>query len=199
MNKKTLQVIFGFLLALILVAGGAFLAGRLGLFVPDRDVPPEPVESTVYREVILYFADPGVAFLIPENREIPDCDEDEACVRQVVEALIQGPSDEAVPVISPQVEVRKVIIDGDTATIDFSRELVSLHPGGSISELLTVYGVTNTVAVNFPHLRQVRFLVEGAAVETLRGHIGLHGPVPADFRYARPPVDSGEDGAGASG
>ena len=199
MNKKTLQIIFGFLLALILVAGGAFLAGRLGLFAPEEAPRSEPEQPLVYREVILYFADPGVGFLVPENREIPDCDEDEACVRQVVEALIQGPSGETVPVISPQLEIRKVIIDGDTATIDFSRELVSLHPGGSISELLTVYGVTNTVAVNFPHLRQVRFLIEGEAVETLRGHIGLHGPVPADFRYARPPIGSGEDGNGASG
>lgn len=195
MNKQTLQIIFSFLLALILVAGGAFLAGRLGLFAPEPSPPPEPL---VYREVILYFADPAVGFLIPETRELADCDEDTACVKQVVESLIQGPSGDAVPVLSPEVKVRRVIIDGETATIDFSRELVSRHPGGSISELLTVYGVTNTVAVNFPHLRQVRFLIEGEAVETLRGHVGLHGPIPADFRYTRPPQRSEGQGAGAS-
>ncbi len=194
MNRKTLQIVLGFLVALLLVAGGAYLAGNLRWFAPEApSVPPESAEPDVYREIILYFADPGVGFLVPENREVPDCEEDAACVKEVVEALIQGPSGGAVPVVSPQVEVRGVIVDDETATIDFSRDFISRHPGGSISELLTIYGVVNTVAVNFPHLRQVRFLVEGEAVETLRGHIGLHGPVPADFRYARPPQGGEEE------
>jgi hypothetical protein len=64
--------------------------------------------------------------------------------------------------------------------------------------LLTVYGVANTLAVNFPHLRQVRFLVAGQDVETLRGHVDLRAPVPADFRYGRPPLRSGDDERGLS-
>ncbi len=64
--------------------------------------------------------------------------------------------------------------------------MAAAHPGGSISELFTVYGLANTLAVNFPHVRQVRILIEGEAVESLKGHVGLRDAVKADFRYSRP-------------
>jgi hypothetical protein len=47
--------------------------------------------------------------------------------------------------------------------------------------LLTVYALADTVAVNFPHLRQLRILIEGGAVETLKGHVDLRQPLAPDF------------------
>jgi len=54
--------------------------------------------------------------------------------------------------------------------------------------LLTVYALANTVAVNFPHLRQLRILVEGAAVETLKGHVDLRQPLVPDFSLVLTPA-----------
>jgi hypothetical protein len=56
---------------------------------------------------------------------------------------------------------------------------------------LTAYGLANTLVVNFPHIRQVRLLVEGRPLETLKGHVDLREPLPADFSLARP-VAAGE-------
>jgi hypothetical protein len=81
-------------------------------------------------------------------------------------------------------------VDGGTAVIDFSRDLVSSHPGGSSSELLTVYGLANSLAANFPHIRQVRILVDGEPVESLKGHVDLSRPVQADFSFSRLPDDA---------
>jgi hypothetical protein len=40
-------------------------------------------------------------------------------------------------------------------------------------ELLAVYALVNTVAQNFPEVRQVRVLVDGREAQTLAGHIDL--------------------------
>jgi hypothetical protein len=77
---------------------------------------------------------------------------------------------------------------------DFSRELASHHPGGSLTELMTVYALADTMAANFPHLRQLTILLEGKAVETLKGHLALGQPIVADFQYSRPPAQPIADG-----
>jgi len=59
------------------------------------------------------------------------------------------------------------------------------HPGGSASELLTVYALANTIAANFPDYNQVRIWIEGQAQETLKGHLDLTRPIAADFGYCR--------------
>jgi hypothetical protein len=41
-------------------------------------------------------------------------------------------------------------------------------------ELLAVYALVNTVAQNFPEVRQVRVLVDGREAQTLAGHIDLY-------------------------
>ncbi len=193
-RKRILTVVAGTLAALALIAAVAYWAGKSGVFAPaPPPVEPLPQEPAVMREVILYFADPLAQYLFPENREIPDCPDNAACVRQVIAALIAGPAaHNLVPVIPPQASVLAVAIAGDTVTVDFSRDLMTRHPGGSISELLTVYGLADTLAVNFPHLRQVRILIAGESVESLRGHVDLRGPIAADFRYTRPPLRPGE-------
>ena len=63
-------------------------------------------------------------------------------------------------------------------------------PGGSLPELLTIYGLADTIAENFPHLRQVRILVEGEPVATLKGHVDLREAVKADFSFTHPPEGS---------
>ena len=77
-----------------------------------------------------------------------------------------------------------------TASLDFSKGLLADHPGGSMPELLTVYGLADTLAENFPYVRQVRILVDGKPVPSIKGHVDLRRPVQADFNYTRPPQGS---------
>lgn len=171
----------------ILLAFGALAVRKFLLSRPPVTPPPAAVQEAPkqLRDVVLYFSAPDGSRLVTEGREI-ECLDELGCVRETVQALVDGPVGDLVPVIPSPAVVRDVRVADGTASVDFSRELVADHPGGSLSELFTVYGLANTLASNYPGIRQVRILVEGEPVETLKGHVALKEPVPADFSYARP-------------
>ncbi|WP_432822066.1 GerMN domain-containing protein [Trichloromonas sp.] len=176
----------------VLLAIGAMVARQYLLapkMAPELSESMEPTRQL--REVLLYFASSEGIGLESEMREIEDCLAEEDCLRATLQALIAGPTGERVAVLSSRVLVQKISVDGATAIVSFSRELVAGHPGGSMSELLTVHALANTLAVNFPHIRQVRILIEGAPVETLKGHVDLRDPIAADFDFGRLPVNKG--------
>ena len=79
----------------------------------------------------------------------------------------------------------------------FSRQLVDLHPGGSLTELLTVYSLANSLNENFPYLRQLQILVDGQIRQTLKGHVRIDQPVYANFSFGQPPELGGEAPAAA--
>jgi len=185
----------------ILLAFGLLVARK---FLSTPSTAPVPTtelsEPAQLRDVVLYFGSPDGSFLVAEGRQIADCLNEEDCLRGTVQALVDGPVTDLVAVIPSHAQIRSVTSSAGAVTADFSRELVSGHPGGSVSELLTIYGLANTLAENFPHLRQVRILVEGAPLETLKGHVDLREPVKADFSFTNPPEGSvQEKPAGAAG
>jgi len=167
-----------FLLLILAVGGGLFLWHSLA----PPALPPAADAQRRTRTVTLYFAIADGTALAAEGREIADCPVDEECLRATVQALLDGPAGNLVPVLPSRAVLRGITVSGSEVQIDFDRALIDNHPGGSWSELLTVYALANTVAVNFPHLRQIRILVEGTAVDTLKGHVDLRQPVNPDFR-----------------
>jgi len=172
---------------LILATFGGLMA-RKYLASPEPEAPavvPQPTAPVATREILLYFATPDGRALAAETREIEDCPDERSCMERVLNALVEGPAGDLVPVLPRQVKLLGLVVEGDLVSADFSRELVAAHPGGSMPELLSVYGLIDTLAVNFPYVRQLRILVAGAPVETLKGHVDLRAPVAADFRLAR--------------
>jgi len=137
--------------------------------------------SHLSREVVLYFASSDGQTLIAETRAIKECQLDEDCLRDTILALISGPESGLVPILPASVVLRGVTVVDSLVNVDFSEELIAAHPGGTQSELLTVYGLADTLTVNFPHLRQVQILVEGSPVSTLKGHVDLRQPIYPDF------------------
>lgn len=136
------------------------------------------------RDVTLYFSSEDGDHLISETRQIL-CGGDEGCIRSVIEALVAGPVQQGLAVLPTKTQILHVGIEEGTAILDFSPEVSSGHPGGSQSELLTVYALANSVAVNFPHLRQIAVQINGQVVDTLKGHVDLRRPLIADFTFAR--------------
>lgn len=183
MKDRLLLIAF----VLILVAFGALFARKyLVRQTPETPaVAPVPAKPVATREIQLYFATPDGRALEAETRDIEDCPDDRSCMERILRELIKGPTGNLAPVLPAQVKVLGLVVEGDLVTADFSRELIDAHPGGSMSELLSVYGLVDTLAVNFPYIRQLRILVEGKPVETIKGHVDLRAPVAADFRWAR--------------
>lgn len=152
------------------------------------EVPTVTVEELPGRSVQLYFTAPEGTFLVPETTDIPGCDEDRDCIRSLLSGLIQG-SEMNLPVLPKETTILNVEVENDLARIDFSRHLVDFHPGGSLTELLSIYSIANSLSENFPYIRQVQVLVEGEVKQTLKGHARIDQPIYADFAFNSPPVD----------
>jgi len=108
--------------------------------------------------------------------------------KQVVGALIEGPIGGSLPILPAGTQIRELyLLDDGTAFVDFPREILG-GPGGSTSELLTVYAIVDSLALNFSEIHRVGILVEGEEVETLSGHLDLRYPLEPDPSFLDPPL-----------
>jgi hypothetical protein len=136
------------------------------------------------RSVTLFFASGG-ARLARESREIDPCDDERVCLKSVLDELLSGPVgdfEEAVPEGSVIISAD---IEGNLATVNFNGTFSEAMVPGSSSEMLAVYAVVNTVAVNFPQVRQVKITVAGNKA-TVLSHLDLSEPLLPDYALEQP-------------
>jgi Sporulation and spore germination len=62
---------------------------------------------------------------------------------------------------------------GLLAVVNLSSGLTQVHPSGIEPETMTLLSLIGTLHANMPEITQVRFLVDGAAQDTLAGHADL--------------------------
>ena len=97
--------------------------------------------------------------------------------RRIVSALIDGPEGPLTPTVPPETRLLALYVTQDgTAYADFDRAITEKHPGGTYSELLTIFSITNTLALNLPEIQAVKILIEGREAKTLAGHIDIRFP-----------------------
>lgn len=141
---------------------------------------PLPTQS-----VVIYF--PGVEWngLVGEEREIFDTGAPGDRAKQILIDLIAGPQGQrASPAVPPGTLLRQVyVLSSGIAYIDFSTDLQLAIGGGSSEELLTIYAIVDSVALNIEEIKRVGILVNGRPVETLNGHVDLRRPLPPDRSY----------------
>jgi spore germination protein GerM len=130
------------------------------------------------RTVTLFFADRESETLLPESRLVAVGKDYAEQVRQVMQALLEGPHGDGVSTISAETRFLNAFYDSETAILylDFSSELVAGHPGGSSAEYYTIAAIIRTVSENFPEVQAVQILVEGLQVGTIAGHIDAYNP-----------------------
>lgn len=184
--KKILLGLSGLLLIGVL-AGYAISWYLQQAQTPAKRIPIVVEEQLPKREVQLYFVDPQGNYLLPETRMIAGCDDDRDCIRGLLEALRSGSQQGLLPVLPPETGILDIQLENDLVRVNFSHQLTDFHPGGSLSELLTVYSLINSLSENFPYLRQLQILIDGQVQQTLKGHVRIDQPVYADFSYSRPP------------
>ncbi|HEX9023354.1 MAG TPA: GerMN domain-containing protein [Geobacteraceae bacterium] len=131
--------------------------------------------------VTLFFASPDGSTLMREGREIDACGDAADCVESVVEELINGPRGELSPTLPDNASVQNVQVNGDLAVVDLGEDTIKGIPGGSHAEMTAVYSIVDSIAVNFPRIKQVKFLFDGKPADTLKGHLDLREPLQPDF------------------
>lgn len=116
----------------------------------------------------LYFPDTDAQKVHLEKRDVLVADSQTA--RAAVEALINGPvTSGLLPSIPAGTRLLNIYIQDGTCYVDFSREFIVNHPGGSAGELMTLASIVNSLT-EFDSIDRVQILVEGKSGETL-GHI----------------------------
>jgi hypothetical protein len=122
----------------------------------------------------LYFADRNNSFLKSELRVMQQPDDPVEFGRAIVEALIKGPQKGLIRTIPVDTELSAIYIDPDKVCyVDLSEAVKKKHPGGTNSELLTIYSVVNSLILNVSEIKRVKILIDGNEAPTLAGHINL--------------------------
>lgn len=134
----------------------------------------------------LFYATPDGEALAGVRREVPLADGTVAQGRQILTAQMAPAPEGYVATIPPGTTVRAfyVTAQGD-AFVDLSADVSSKHPGGSTTELLTVYTIVNAVTANLPAVRRVQILIDGKEADTLAGHVDLRRPLERDASLVR--------------
>lgn len=164
--KRRLLMSGAVVLGICAVLVGAYLWPRSNAVVgPARTVT-----------VFLYFGLPSRETLVTETRVV-ELTGEQVDVGRVVDLLLEGPRDpQHVRVIPQGTRLLDWKLEGEVAVLNFSRELIENHPGGSSAELQTVFSIVNTVT-SIPGIQAVRILIEGEQVESLAGHVDLTEPL----------------------
>jgi len=177
----------------VLLAGCAVLMSMPVPYVwaagSDREKGPMPggtAAPTKTSPIHLYFAGRNSKFLTAEQRVILHTDDPANLAHAIVNALIKGPQKSLVPTIPADTRLRALYIAPDgTCYVDLSQAVRTNHPGGSKSELLTIYSMVNSLVLNVPEIERVQILIDGYEVSTLAGHIDLQLPVKANMLLVR--------------
>ena len=187
------------------VGAGVLLLGLLAWAVTgglDRLVGPQPVAERAAAEpsapppgvpritATLYYGSADGGALVPVRLEVALAEGIVPQGREILTAQLQGAPSPYLSVIPQGTLLRAFYVTerGD-AFVDLSSEASSRHPGGSSTELLTVYAIVNAVTANLPTIQRVQILIEGRETDTLAGHVDLRRPLQQDLSFVR-------DGAG---
>lgn len=162
----------------------------------DVPVAPPRQSGEGSRSATLFFAAEGTR-LAREAREIGLCDDDSTCLRSVLDELLNGPVGEFEETLPEGTIVIDVRIEGNQATVEFNRTFSDAMLSGSSAEMLAVYSVVDTVAVNFPQIQKVKINVDGNSGVILR-HLDLSDPLLPDYSLEQIPSPEPEKASAGS-
>lgn len=173
----------------------------------DATTAPSAAEPVPESEITLLYPGLNDDLLHIEKRSVVALGSPQDQAKLVLSELIKGPSPGLLRAIPDGVEVREVfLLEDGTAWADLSAGILG-HADGTTRELLMLYSIVDTLALNISQIKRVGILVEGQPHQTLDGHIDVSKPIAPDKAYiagtANVPKGGGDAdasaGAGAGG
>ena len=177
--------------AIAAIAGGWWLAVR------TRGTPSAPAPAAApaaadpaaaarkITATLYYVSDDGMA-LVGVQREVPYGEGVLEQARQIVTAQLSAAPPPLVSAIPQGATLRALYLtDRGDAFVDLSAEARTMHSGGALDELFTVYSIVNALTTNLPAVARVQILVDGKEVDTLAGHVDLRHPLQKNMKWVR--------------
>ena len=175
-KKITISILIPFLVLILFFSIMIWQKYRSSYELP---VAPPRQNAEFNRSVTLFFAAEGTR-LAREAREIGPCDDDNVCLKSILDELLNGPVGDFEETVPEGTAVSAVLIEGNQATIEFNRTFSDEMLSGSSAEMLAVYSVVDTVATNFPQIQKVKINIDGNSGVILR-HLDLSEPLVPDY------------------
>lgn len=172
----------GFVLALALACGG------------DPAPPPSPgpavapILSVDSRSVTLLYPGGEDGALQPCEDNLPLTGDPDGDYALLVARYLAGPACEGLVNPFPEGAGLRALYPMARGLVVVDLTSHATSGAGGAFETLRVYGLIDTLALNFPEVRSVRILVEGREVESLLGHLDLQRPLVPEPSFAAPEV-----------
>ncbi len=140
--------------------------------------------GVIYQVFVLTEADPQYVMYFPSRstallaREMfPGA----GTLEERIARMEEGPLDpDHLPLLPEGARVLGYTLEGGVLTLDFSLEFKTQHGGGTLGELVTLYGIANSF-VDGTRIQGVLFRLEGEPLLTLSGHVSLESPLGVDL------------------
>jgi len=150
---------------------------------PSPTAPAPPGRKIKAR---LYYISESGTKLTGIERDVAYAENAAEQAREIVAAQVGPVAEPLVSAVPAGTTLRALFLtDNGQAFVDLSREVVVGHPGGTVSELLTVYTIVNVVTANLPAITSVQVLVDGKEVDTLAGHVDLRRPLAKNLAWVQ--------------
>lgn len=164
------RVIFFVLLVCLNVFGPGAGANQEEIPSPIREIDSSPLFDG-----FLYFADDQGSYLKALAKPFPSNLNAHELGCKILEELLAGPADSIMVSTFPaDTRLLALFVSEDgKAWVDLGLRAGQLKNVDTVSELLAVYSVVNSLTLNIPGVKQVKLLVNGSDVETLGGHVSL--------------------------
>jgi spore germination protein GerM len=178
-------------IAIVAIAAGWWLAVRLR-HGPAATAPAGSTAtagtSAAARKITatLYYVSEDGMSLVGVQREVPYGDTVLEQARQIVDAQLTPAPAPLVSAIPQGAALRALYVtDRGDAFVDLSAEARTMHSGGALDELFTVYSIVNALTTNLPAVTRVQILVDGKEVDTLAGHVDLRHPLQKNLKWVK--------------
>ena len=186
-----------FLIGLILIVAAVFILNKKQLIDKSTfingykrltahvDKLSTPLRTENWK-ASLYFGGESSDYLIKEFRPVSSVRNPEKMSAVLIKELINGPDAKGVRTIPEQTRLLAVDFSKDgLLVVDFSKEFTEQHPGGSSSEIMTVYSIVNTLTTNIKDVKMVKIIQQGRTFDTIAGHIDCNKTFYPDLELVR--------------
>lgn len=137
----------------------------------------EPTQ-TPKTTLILYFGDENAEYLVSEKRNVEIAGGD-TVEKVIVNELLKGPTEGGhLNTIPHDAKLLSIETKNKVCFVNFSKEFVDKHSGGTSGERLTVYSIVNSLT-ELSTIDMVQFLIEGEKREEFI-HMAFNEPIVRD-------------------
>lgn len=151
---------------------------------------PEAIRKIKAR--LFYVSDDGMR-LIASEREVVYGETTLEQGRRLLEAQLAPAPPNFASAIPAGTKLRDLFLSPHgEAFVDLSPEVARAHPGGALTELLTVYTIVDLLTENLPAITSVQILVDGKETDTLAGHVDLRRPLAKEMRWTNQGDETGQ-------